>query len=296
MVDMLDGEAAQDDLGETEENNPSLIKSFGVDLEFLCGDNMSFYQGNKAYYEDRNYAEAIEAFKAAIEYERSRPPNSLDSIDSINRARTKEPSEVIAKSMYWIGESYIKLNQIDQALKMFEQLSRGFSQHYLGLAAQRRSATLLANQKCERAKKDLEEKQKALELRKQKRRESEKQRKLELANQKRERAKKDLEEKQRKLELRKQKEEEKRIRRRPLEPFIQAAKQVLGAEIKATIDSPNLNPRDIQLVTLEEWYKGPKGWVIRQQLSENGFNKEILIEIAKEIANDDNELERILSS
>ena len=28
MVDMLDGEAAQDDLGETEENNPSLIKSW----------------------------------------------------------------------------------------------------------------------------------------------------------------------------------------------------------------------------------------------------------------------------
>ena len=45
MVDMIDGETAQDDLGETEENSPSLIKSFGVDLEFLRGDNMSFYQG-----------------------------------------------------------------------------------------------------------------------------------------------------------------------------------------------------------------------------------------------------------
>ena len=274
MIDMLDDKATQEDPGEGEEtkageNGPFLVRSFGVDLEFLRSDNMSFYWANKAYYENRNYAKAIEEFKAAIKYERSHPLNFLGSVeDSTNQIRTKRPNDVIAKSMYWIGESYIKLNQIDQALEMLEQLSRNFRHHYLGLAAQRRSAALAANQKWECAKKDQEERHKAFELRKQKR-ESEK---------------------QRKLELQRQKEEEKRIRRRPLEPFIQAAKQVLGTQIKVTIDSPNLNPQDIQLAL--EWYKGPKKPVILQQFRTSGFNKDLLIEIE----NDHDELERVLSA
>ena len=269
MVDMIDGETAQDDLGETEENNPSLIKSFGVDLEFLRSDNMNFYRANKAYYEDTNYAKAIEEFQASIEYERSHPSNFLDSVkDSTNQTRTKRPNDVIAKSMYWIGESYIKLNQIDQALEMLEQLSRNFSHHYLGLAAQRRSAALVANQKWECAKRDQEERQKELELRKQKR-ESEK---------------------QRQLELRRQKEQEKKRRRHPLEPFIQAAKQVFSAQMKVTVDSPILNAQDIQLAL--EWYQRPEKSVIRQQFKTSGFNKNLLIEIA----NDDDELERVLSA
>ena len=127
-------------------------------------------------------------------------------------------------------------------------------------------------------------------------REQEKKREQELEKQKNLKLRKKQQrlKKERELELQRQKEEEKRIRRRPLEPFIQAAKQVLSAEIKVTIDSPNLNPQDIQLAL--EWYRGPKKRVILQQLGASGFNKDLLIEIAKEIANDDNELERILSA
>ena len=86
------------------------------------------------------------------------------------------------------------------------------------------------------------------------------------------------------------KKKKKRIRRRPLEPFIQAAKQVLSTQIKVTIDSPNLNPQDIRLAL--EWYKGPKKQIILQQLSASNFNRDLLIETA----NDDDDLERVLSA
>lgn len=135
----LEDEATQDDIGKVETDHVSLLATFGADLEFLHGDNMSFYQANKAYYEDRNYEEAIAEFQAAIEYEKSHPP---DPVDSDDQAETKPPGEIIAKSMYWMGEAYIKLNQIDQAVETFKQLVRRFKQHYLAPAAQRRIASL----------------------------------------------------------------------------------------------------------------------------------------------------------
>ena len=95
-------------------------------MEFLHGDNMSFYQANKAYYEDRNYEEAITEFQAAIEYEKlqpSAPPDVEESEDSKESVEPSPPNEIIAKSMYWIGEAYLKLNQIDQAVEAFGQLS-----------------------------------------------------------------------------------------------------------------------------------------------------------------------------
>lgn len=135
----LEDEATQDDIEKVEADHSSLLATFGTDLEFLHGDNMSFYQANKAYYEDRNYEAAIAEFQAAIEYEKSHPPDPADSED---QAEPKPPEEIIAKSMYWMGEAYIKLNQIDQAVETFEQLARRFKQHYLAPAAQRRVASL----------------------------------------------------------------------------------------------------------------------------------------------------------
>ena len=55
----LDDEATEDDeaemeetisdiIVEVEEDHSSLLASFGAGLEFLHGDNMSFYQANKA--------------------------------------------------------------------------------------------------------------------------------------------------------------------------------------------------------------------------------------------------------
>ena len=149
----LDDEATQDKQEEGEETveeveGSSLLASFAADLEFLHGDNMSFYQANKAYYEDQNYEEAIAEFQAAIEYEKAHPSDYPDSED---QAESMSSDEVIAKSMYWIGESYIKLNQKDQAVKTFRQLIDRYRLHYLAPAAQRRIASLKLDEESESA-------------------------------------------------------------------------------------------------------------------------------------------------
>ena len=142
-----DDEEAQDiDDEEVEEDHTSLLASLGVDLEFLHdGNNMSFYQANKAYYEDRNYEGAIAEFQDAIEYEKSQPsdpPDVEESEDSEELAEPKPPNDVLVKSMYWMAEAYLKLNQVDQAVETFGQLLAHYSLHYLAPAAQRRLASL----------------------------------------------------------------------------------------------------------------------------------------------------------
>ena len=120
-------------------------------------------------------------------------------------------------------------------------------------------------------------------------REQEKRREQELEKQKELELKKKQQEleKARKLELRRQKEQEKKLRRRLLEPFIQAAKQVLSTQINAKVNSPNLGAQDIQLAL--QWYQGKS--VILQQFSVSSkFDKEVLIK------NDDYDLKRILSA
>ena len=144
-----DDEATEDIIEEVEEDHSALLASLGVDLEFLHdGNNMSFYQANKAYYEDRNYEDAIAEFQAAIEYEKSQPSDPPDveepedTEDSEELAEPPPPNDVIAKSMYWMAEAYLKLNQIDQAVEAFGGLSAHYSLHYLAPAAQRRIASL----------------------------------------------------------------------------------------------------------------------------------------------------------
>ena len=141
-----DDEEAEDIIEEVEEDPSSLLASLGVDLEFLHdGNNMSFYQANKAYYEDRNYEGAIAEFQAAIEYEKSHPsdpPDVEESEDSEELADPKPPNDVLVKSMYWMAEAYLKLDQTDQAVETFGQLLAHYSLHYLAPAAQRRIASL----------------------------------------------------------------------------------------------------------------------------------------------------------
>lgn len=144
----LDDEITQDDMAEVVDDDSPLLASLGADLEFLHGDNMSFYEANRAYYEGQNYEEAIAEFQAAIEYEKSQ---SLDSPDSEDPAESKSPDEIIAKSMYWMGEAYIKLNQIDQAVETFRQLLDDYKQHYLAPAARRRIASLGLDEESESA-------------------------------------------------------------------------------------------------------------------------------------------------
>jgi tetratricopeptide (TPR) repeat protein len=139
-------EEAQDIIEEVEEDSSALLASFEADLEFLHdSNNMSFYQAHKAYYEDRNYEGAIAEFQAAIEYEKSHPsdpPDVEESEDSEELADPKPPNDVLVKSMYWMAEAYLKLDQTDQAVETFGQLLAHYSLHYLAPAAQRRIASL----------------------------------------------------------------------------------------------------------------------------------------------------------
>ena len=150
-----DDEEIQNIIEEVEEDHSSLSASLGVDLEFLHdGNNMSFYQANKAYYEDRNYEEAIAEFQAAIEYEESQtldPSDAEESEDSAVLVEPEPPNDVLVRSMYWMGEAYLKLNQVNQAVETFGQLSEHYSLHYLAPAAQRRIASLKLDQESESA-------------------------------------------------------------------------------------------------------------------------------------------------
>ena len=150
-----DDEVIAEIIEEVEEDHSALLAPLeGAGLEFLHGDNVSFYQANKAYYEDRNYEEAIAEFQAAIEYEKSHPsdpPEVEESEDSEEPVDPIPPNDVLVKSMYWMGEAYLKLNQIDQAVKTFGQLSEDYDLHYLAPAAQRRIASLKLDEESESA-------------------------------------------------------------------------------------------------------------------------------------------------
>ena len=141
-----DDETIPDIIEEVEEDHTSLLASLGADLEFLHGDNMSFYQANKAYYEDRNYEEAVTEFQASIEYEKksdpSGSPNAKELADPENPSDPEPPNDILCKSLYWMGEAYLKLDQTDQAVEAFGQLSDHYSLHYLATAAERRVAAL----------------------------------------------------------------------------------------------------------------------------------------------------------
>lgn len=158
-----DDEATDDEIApdiieiieEVEEDHTSLLASLGADLEFLHGDNMSFYQANKAYYEDRNYEEAVTEFQASIEYEKksepSGPPNAKEAKHPENPPDPEPPNDILCKSIYWMGEAYLKLDQIDQAVETFGQLSDHYSLHYLATAAERRIAVLQLDKESESA-------------------------------------------------------------------------------------------------------------------------------------------------
>ena len=127
-----------EDIGEedtTEDPEADDVDEF----EIPEGDNLSLYLGFKAYYENSDYSEAINNFQAAVEYQSSliveeEIPEDPDEIDDGYDLNT----DIIAKSTYWMGESYIKLGQFDQAIGSFKKIIEDCRMHYLSTAAERR--------------------------------------------------------------------------------------------------------------------------------------------------------------
>lgn len=97
-------------------------------------DNLAYADAVTAYYEEKNYEVAIGKFQ--------------DAIDNERKYGTGAPNEIIAKSMYWQAESYVKTENRQQATAVLESLINCFEGrkggHYLVVAAQRRLETLKA--------------------------------------------------------------------------------------------------------------------------------------------------------
>ena len=90
-----------------------------------------------AYFEEKNYQQAIEKFNDAI----------ADASHRTARDLTEEQAgEIVAKSMYWQAEAYVKTQDIPRAVEIFNSLVQNCRGHYLTLAAQRRADELNADE------------------------------------------------------------------------------------------------------------------------------------------------------
>ena len=96
--------------------------------------NFAYTEAITAYYDDNDYEQAIEKFSDAIKNEKNQ------------RGRKAATNEILAKSIYWQAESYVKTHDIPKAINTFESLVKTCKHHYLTLAAQRRAETLKAKQ------------------------------------------------------------------------------------------------------------------------------------------------------
>ena len=125
-----------DDVHETTEDLSTLIlrqrisvPSFNQNEE----DNLAYAEAVMAYYEEKNYEVAIEKFDQAIKKEKRG-----------KKVKQLVNNEIVAKSLYWQAESYVKTQDIAKAIKTFEYLAKTCKEHYLTLSAQRRADILKA--------------------------------------------------------------------------------------------------------------------------------------------------------
>lgn len=119
----------EDDL---EDDAPLIIERVVVP-EFTDeeADNFDYADAIRAYYQDKNYEYAIEQFSKVIKSEkRGKKKEIMDS------------NEILAKSLYWQAEAYVKTQEFTKAIKAFESLVKTCKEHYLINAAQRRADNL----------------------------------------------------------------------------------------------------------------------------------------------------------
>ena len=81
-----------------------------------------FSLGNKFFYEDRDYEQAIEEYRQAAK---------------------EESDELIRlKARYWMAESYVKIQKTEEAMNIFKAIAEEHGGHYLGDSARRRVEAL----------------------------------------------------------------------------------------------------------------------------------------------------------
>jgi len=96
-------------------------------------NNFAYAEAVRAYYEEKNYEQAIEKFTEAIKNEKKQ-----------TKGKKSTANEIVAKSMYWQAEAYVKTQDIPKAIKTFESLVKTCQEHYLTISAQRRAEILKA--------------------------------------------------------------------------------------------------------------------------------------------------------
>ncbi|MYG00648.1 hypothetical protein F4212_16150 [Candidatus Poribacteria bacterium] len=125
-----------DEEDESDEETSSLILKEYIEIDPFSQqeENIPAYtEAVIAYYEDKNYEHAIEKFGEAIKNAKRQ-----------TRGKQLLSNEIVAKSMYWQAESYVKTQDIPKAIDIFESLVKTCSEHYLTIAAQRRAELLKA--------------------------------------------------------------------------------------------------------------------------------------------------------
>ncbi len=126
---------AYDEEDELEEESSSLVlEQERVEIAPFNSqeeNNFAYAEAVKAYYEEKNYEQAIEKFSEAIKNEKKQ-----------TKGKQSVANEVVAKSMYWQAEAYVKTQDIPKAIKTFESLVKTCQEHYLTVSAQRRAEIL----------------------------------------------------------------------------------------------------------------------------------------------------------
>ena len=121
--------------GESEETAAPLaaVPQGSALFQFYEQSSHAYANAVTAYYEEKNYQQAIEKFDEAIANASERAANDLTE---------EQANEIVAKSMYWQAEAYVKTENIPQAIEIFEALIQNCKGHYLTLAAKRRTDEL----------------------------------------------------------------------------------------------------------------------------------------------------------
>ena len=81
-----------------------------------------FSLGNKLFYEDRNYKQALEEYRKA--------------------AKEKSDELIQLKARYLMAECYAKTRNLEEAMKIFKAIAKKHESHYLGDSAMRRIKAL----------------------------------------------------------------------------------------------------------------------------------------------------------
>ena len=129
-----EGEYEEDEL--EEESSSLVLEQQRIEIAPFNSqeeNNFAYAEAVRAYYEEKNYEQAIEKFTEAIKNEKKQA-----------KGKKSTANEIVAKSMYWQAEAYVKTQDIPKAIKTFESLVKTCQEHYLTVSAQRRAEILKA--------------------------------------------------------------------------------------------------------------------------------------------------------